>query len=84
MKRSVIAFGVFVLLLVGASMVSSASAQEAPLCGPPGEEVPATIVGAGTIVGTPGDDVIVGSAGVDRIEGLGGDDTICAKVAMTS
>ena len=75
MKR-LIALGALALL-VGGSMLSSASAQEAPLCGPPGEEVPATIVGAGTINGTAGDDVIVGSAGVDTINGGGGNDLIC-------
>ena len=37
------------------------------MCGPPGAGVPATIVGAGTIVGTQGDDVIVGSSGPDEL-----------------
>src|SRR4030095_15126050 len=57
----------------------AAAQDEAPLCGPPGEEVPATIVGAGTIVGTAGDDVIVGSDEDDTVLGLGGDDIICGE-----
>jgi Ca2+-binding RTX toxin-like protein len=65
------------LLLLG-SIATSAVAQEAPLCGPPGGELPATIVGSGTIVGTSGDDVIVGSPTADTIDGGGGDDIICA------
>jgi hypothetical protein len=48
------------LALAVTQLVGLAAAQDEPLCGPPGEEVPATIVGAGTIVGTAGDDVIVG------------------------
>jgi RTX calcium-binding nonapeptide repeat (4 copies) len=66
-------------LVLGVSQLTTASAQEQPLCGPPGEEVPATIVGAGTINGTPGDDVIVGSADDDIIRGGPGDDIICAE-----
>ena len=49
------------LALAVTQLLGPAAAQEQPLCGPPGEEVPATIVGSGTIVGTAGDDVIVGS-----------------------
>ena len=78
MKRSLIVLGTFALLFC-VSLLASASAQETPLCGPPGEEVPATIVGAGTINGTPGDDVIVGSAGVDHIDGGPGNDIICGE-----
>ena len=52
---------------------------EVPLCGPPNEEVPATIVGAGLIVGTSGDDVIVGSSGADTILAGGGDDIVCGE-----
>ena len=78
MKRSLIGLGTSALL-VGVWFPASASAQEQPLCGPPGEEVPATIVGAGTIKGTPGNDVIVGSTGVDRIDGGPGDDFICGE-----
>lgn len=66
-------------LMLGVLVVPAVSAQEVPLCGPPGGEVPATIVGSGTIVGTQGDDVIVGSSGADRILGLGGDDIICGE-----
>ena len=54
-------------------------AQEEPLCGPPGEELPATIVGAGTIFGTRGDDVIVASPGNDFVFGGGGNDFICGE-----
>ena len=79
MRRSLgLAFGAG-LLLVSSSIAMPASAQEPQLCGPPGQEVPATIVGAGIIVGTSGDDVIVGSDGVDRILGLGGNDVICGE-----
>jgi hypothetical protein len=73
---------VFVLCasaLVLGAQVSSAAAQEPPLCGPPGGEVPATIVGEGKIKGTPGDDVIVGSADADDIRGGPGDDIICSE-----
>ena len=41
-------------LLLGTQLAAVASAQETPVCGPPGEEVPATIVGAGVINGTSG------------------------------
>ena len=79
MRRSVgLAFGAG-LLLVSTAIATPAAAQEHPLCGPPGEEVPATIVGTGTIVGTPGDDVIVGSNDVDRILALGGNDIVCGE-----
>ena len=67
------------LALAVTQLIGPAVAQDEPQCGPPGEEVPATIVGSGTIVGTAGDDVIVGSEGNDTILGLGGDDLICAE-----
>lgn len=67
-----------VLLALGAPLVGTAGAED-EVCGPPGDEVPATIVGSGNIVGTQGDDVIVGSAGPDTIKGLGGNDLICAN-----
>src|SRR5215204_3447533 len=73
------------LVIAGAMVIAVtqltglAAAQDEPLCGPPGEEVPATIVGSGTIVGTAGDDVIVGSDENDTILGLGGNDIICAE-----
>jgi Ca2+-binding RTX toxin-like protein len=66
------------LLLLGTVLVGTAAAQQ-PLCGPPGEEQPATIVGSGRIIGTNGDDVIVGSARRDSIFGLGGNDIICGE-----
>src|SRR3954462_11116667 len=79
MKQKLIVLGASALLF-GTSVSATASAQEAPpLCGPPGGEVPATIVGAGTIEGTPGNDVIIGSAGVDHIDGGLGDDIICGE-----
>src|SRR3954468_6137168 len=68
MKRLVTALSASALLC-GLAVWATAAAQETPVCGPPGGEVPATIVGAGTINGTPGNDVIVGSPGVDRING---------------
>src|SRR4029079_10921024 len=78
MKRSVGVLCVSAVCLT-ASQITTASAQDEPVCGPPGEEVPATIVGAGTIMGTPGDDVIFGSAGADNIKAGAGDDIICAE-----
>src|SRR5215207_1094591 len=75
----------FALVVAGAlaiaviQLTGLAAAQDEPLCGPPEEEVPATIVGSGTIVGTAGDDVIVGSDENDTILGLGGNDIICAE-----
>src|SRR6478609_789038 len=78
MKRSVALVIGASLILFGAS-VPVAAAQEPPVCGPPGGEVPATIVGAGTINGTPGNDVIVGSPEADRISGAGGNDIICGE-----
>jgi len=79
MRRTVVlAIGTSVLLF-GISVATPVSAQEQPVCGPPGDELPATIVGAGTIIGTPGVDVIVGSAGVDIINGLAGNDVICGE-----
>ena len=78
MNRLVTALGASALLC-GVIVWTTASAQETPLCGPPGEEVPATIVGAGHINGTPGDDVIVGSAGVDHINGGPGNDIVCGE-----
>ncbi|MGH3480270.1 MAG: calcium-binding protein, partial [Nocardioidaceae bacterium] len=68
-----------VVLLLGTQLSGAASAQEPPLCGPPGEEVPATIVGAGTIFGTSGDDVIVASAGNDIVFAGGGNDFVCGE-----
>ena len=80
MRRTITAVG-GVLLLFGWSLMGmgTAGAQEPPLCGPPGEEVPATIVGAGTIFGTEGDDVIVGSAGNDVVFAGGGNDIVCGE-----
>ena len=66
-------------LLLGTSLAGTASAQEAPVCGPPGEEVPATIVGAGTIYGTSGDDVIVASGGNDVVFAGDGNDIVCGE-----
>ena len=84
MRRTITAVG-GVLLLFGWSLMGmgTASAQEPPLCGPPGEEVPATIVGAGTIFGTEGDDVIVGSAGNDVVFAGGATTSSAEKVATT-
>ena len=79
MKRAFVLTAVAAVLILGAAMISTAVAEDAPLCGPPGEEQPATIVGAGTIVGTSGDDVIVGSDGNDTINGGGGNDLICGE-----
>jgi hypothetical protein len=73
-----LAFGAS-LLLVSTAIATAAVAQEPPLCGPPGEEVPATIVGAGVIIGTPGEDAIVGSNGDDRMLALSGDDVVWAE-----
>jgi Ca2+-binding RTX toxin-like protein len=67
------------LALVVTQLLGPAAAQDEPLCGPPGEEVPATIVGSGVIIGTSGDDVIVGSDENDTILGLDGDDVICGQ-----
>ena len=82
--RSAFVFTGAAVLILGTAVTSTAAAQEAPVCGPPEEEQPATIVGAGTIVGTSGDDVIVGSDGNDTIDGGGGDDIICGEGATTS
>ena len=86
MKRSLFVLGAAALF--GTAVLASASAQEAPLCGPPGGEVPATIVGAGTIIGTPGDDVIVGGNGLGIVEVSNGGqvislDTIIGNGAAT-
>ena len=77
MRRVLFTLAAFALVLP-VSQLASASVPQ-PMCGPPGEEVPATIVGAGNINGTPGDDVIVGSPGVDHINGGPGSDIICAE-----
>jgi Ca2+-binding RTX toxin-like protein len=66
-------------ILLASQLTGVAVAQDEPLCGPPGEEQPATIVGSGTIVGTSGNDVIVGSDEADTIHGLSGDDVICGR-----
>ena len=68
MRRMVLAFSAAVTI-AATQLTGVASAQEEPLCGPPGGEVPATIVGSGTIVGTQGDDVIVASDEDDVILG---------------
>src|SRR6476646_1210300 len=78
MHRLVVGLGVATLLL-STQLVGVASAQEPPVCGPPGDEVPATIVGAGVINGTPGDDVIVASGGNDVINAGGGNDIVCGE-----
>ena len=80
MKRLAVAVLAGALGLLGAPFtVGIVAAETPPLCGPPGEEVPATIVGAGYITGTSGNDVIVGSPGRDVILGLAGDDIICGN-----
>ena len=66
-------------LLIGTQLAGAASAQETPVCGPPGGEVPATIVGAGVINGTSGDDVIVASDGNDVVNAGGGNDIVCGE-----
>ena len=66
MRRPGIICGALALSF-GTSM-TAVQADEPPLCGPPGGEQPATIVGSGPISGTAGDDVIVGSPGVDVID----------------
>src|SRR5690349_2136619 len=79
MKRALVLSAVAAVLVLATVMISTAAAQDEPVCGPPDAEQPATIVGAGTIVGTAGDDVIVGSDGVDTISGGGGNDIICGE-----
>ena len=79
MRRIALVVAGALALAVTQLMGLAAAQDEPPLCGPPGEEVPATIVGSGTIVGTAGDDVIVGSDEDDTILGLGGDDIICGE-----
>ena len=54
MRRSSVLTGAAVLILGTAVASTTAAAQDVPVCGPPGEEQPATIVGEGTIVGTAG------------------------------
>ena len=73
-----LAFGVAAtVLLLGTLLAGAANAQEVPVCGPPGGEVPATIVGACTISGTSGNDVIVASGGNDVVFAGDGDDIVC-------
>src|SRR5215204_3434669 len=65
------------LSLAVTQLLGPAVAQdEPPLCGPPGEEVPATIVGSGTIVGLGGDDIICAQGGNYRVLGGEGDDVL--------
>ena len=78
-KRTAVVTGALVVGLFW-PLAGTASAQEEPVCGPPGEEVPATIVGSGIIVGTEGDDVIAGSSEDDTILGLGGNDIMCGEI----
>ena len=75
-----LAFGVAAtVLLLGTLLAGTATAQEVPVCGPPGGEGPATIVGAGTIFGTSGDDVIVASSGNDAVFAGDGNDIVCGE-----
>ena len=75
-----LAFGVAAtVLLLGTLLAGTASAQEGPMCGPPDAQVPATIVGAGTIFGTSGDDVIVASGGNDVVFAGDGNDIVCGQ-----
>src|SRR6516165_12605567 len=67
------------VLLLGTLLAGTANAQEGPVCGPPGQEVPATIVGAGTIFGTSGNDVIVASGGNDVVFAGDGNDIVCGQ-----
>ena len=76
MRRSLTAVAAGVLLVT--SQLGGVASADEVLCGPPGEEQPATIVGSGHIEGTNGPDVIVGGPGADQIFGNGGDDVICA------
>src|SRR6478672_4646791 len=81
MRRFAAGLGAATLLL-GAQLAGAgggAGAQEPPVCGPPGGEVPATIVGAGVINGTSGDDVIVASAGNDVVNAGGGNAIVCGE-----
>jgi len=78
MRRVALAVAAALAIAV-TQLTGLAAAQDEPLYGPPGEEVPATIVGSDTIVGTAGDDVIVGSEENDTILCLGGDDIICGQ-----
>ena len=79
MRKLTLAVAAATLLLSGTHLAGAASAQEAPVCGPPGQEVPATIVGAGTIFGTSGDDVIVASGGNDAVFAGDGNDIVCGE-----
>ena len=77
-KRFLSSVGLLSVML-GSQLVGSAAAEEAtPTCGPPGQEVLATIVGSGTVMGTSGADVIVSGDGNDLIWALGGNDIVCA------
>src|ERR1700749_2531396 len=79
MHRIALGLGAATLLLGTAHLSGAASAQETPMCGPPGQEVPATIVGSGVINGTSGDDVIVASDGNDVINAGDGNDIVCGE-----
>src|SRR6476469_11011936 len=78
MDRLAVVVGAAILLL-STQLVRVADAQETPVCGPPGAEVPATIVGSGVINGTSGDDVIVASAGNDVVNAGDGNDIVCGE-----
>src|SRR4030095_9549820 len=65
------------LALAVTQLVGLAAAQdEPPLCGPPGEEVPAAIVGAGTLGGTGCHGVFCCEGGNDRVLGGDGNDVL--------
>ena len=80
MRKSATAVCAALLLLGGQVMgVGVANGQETPLCGPPGEEVPATIVGAGVIFGTSGDDVSWAAPATTWINAGKGNDIVCGE-----
>src|SRR6476619_6055369 len=76
MHRLAVVVGAAILLL-STQLVGVANAQETPVCGPPGEEVPATIVGAGVINGAGGgNDIVCGEGGNDVLNGAMGNDVL--------
>lgn len=55
MRRFIVVVGV-ALAISTTHLAGIAAAQDEPVCGPPGGEVPATIVDSGLIIGTHADD----------------------------